>query len=71
MAGAVVEVEPRPPQVLPREGVELRAPSCRGGTRRAAMAMWPLSTRVKPSTKAGSGSPTQRVRVMSVVPSSY
>jgi hypothetical protein len=70
MAGAVVEVEPCAPQELACKGIELCAGRPSGKTARA-MAIWPLSTRVKRSRISAVGSPTATVRVMSVVPSSY
>ena len=71
VAGAVIEIEPGLPEKLPRERIELGAGGAVRETPRAAMAMWPLSTRVKWSRISALGVPTATVRVMSVVPSSY
>ena len=69
VAGAVVEIEAGRPQRRRAQAVELRAGRALRETRAVAIAMWPLSTRVKRSRISAVGSPTVTVRVMSVVPS--
>ena len=70
VAGAVVEVEARLPE-RGRASVSSCAPVAPTGKRAVAMAMWPLSTRVKRSRISAVGVPMATVRVMSVVPSRY
>ena len=70
VAGAVVEVEPGLPQRVRASGSSC-APVVPSGKTAVAMAIWPLSTRVKRSRISSLGVPIATVRVMSVVPSSY
>ena len=71
VAGAVGVIEARFPQRPAGEAVELRLPRVPLGNTAVAMAIWPLSTRVKRSRISSVGSPIGTVRVMSVVPSTY
>ena len=54
-----------------RARTSICAPLVPFGKTARAMAIWPFSTRVKRSRIKLVGRPTARVRVMSVVPSSY
>ena len=70
VAGAVVEIEPGLPQRRARKGSSC-APLVPSGNTARAIAIWPLSTRVKRSRISSVGVADATVRVMSVVPSSY
>ena len=71
MAGAMIEIDAGRPQRLRGANESSCAPVVPSGNTAVAIAIWPLSTRVKRARISALGSPSAMVRVMSVVPSSY